>query len=179
MTEEIWKDVVNYEGVYQISNIGNLKSLDRKLGGTRYKGKEKRKHLSGRGYLYSKLSIGGVQKSLFIHKLVAEAFLENTENKPHVNHIDGNKINNKVENLEWCTHAENMRHAMRTGLNDGHSKFKEGNTNSNSKVTSEQVIEIRRLKTETKLSNYVIGNMFNIYESAVRKIATRQNWKHI
>lgn len=109
--QEIWKDIVNFEGIYQISNFGNLKSFKRNREGHVLSEKDKRGH-----YLSVILCYQSKTRCTRIHRLVAEAFIPNPENKPQVNHIDGNKQNNRVDNLEWATAIENMAHARETGL---------------------------------------------------------------
>ena len=111
--QEIWKDIKGFEGKYQISNLGRVKSLQRNGRPERIL----RLNLI-KGYAYTTLSNGsrGNKKKLKVHRLVAEAFIPNPHNKPEVNHIDGDKRNCKVENLEWVTHQENCKHAYETGL---------------------------------------------------------------
>lgn len=115
---EIWVDIEGYEGLYQVSNFGRVRSLDR-IGdnGRIYKGVTKALSDNGRGYLQVNLKIKGKQRNLYIHRLVAQAFIPNPENKPEVNHIDGDKSNNFVSNLEWVTHVENVKHCFENGLN--------------------------------------------------------------
>lgn len=107
-TEEIWKDVVGYEGHYKVSNLGNIMSFKHKKSG-----KLMKKHYNGRGYLSLDICKDGNVKKWSIHRLVATAFLPNIENKPCVNHIDGNPSNNNLNNLEWCTYSENELHSFR------------------------------------------------------------------
>lgn len=111
--EEIWKDIPGYEGLYQISNKQMVKSLSRKeFGGrNRIRGERILKPRTDRGgYLHVALSKNGETKNLSIHRLVAIAFIPNPDNKLCVNHIDGVKKNNSIDNLEWCTHSENTKH---------------------------------------------------------------------
>lgn len=120
MIEE-WRDVKGYEGIYQVSNTGEVRSLDRKCvysNGDQHihKGKTLTKTINNHGYFYISLCINSKPKKKFIHRLVAEAFIPNPENKGNVNHKDGNPLNNNVNNLEWATYKENSRHAFRTGL---------------------------------------------------------------
>lgn len=115
--EEIWKDIEGYEGLYQVSNLGKVKSLERKdRYGRTFKEKIKQLQVDKDGYLRTSLwkEKNGSLKQ--VHRLVAVAFIPNEENKPIVNHIDGNKQNNNVKNLEWCTNSENDLHAYRLGL---------------------------------------------------------------
>ena len=118
---EIWKDIKGYEGMYQVSNLGNIKSLERykrnhsKL--QKIEEKLLKLHINKtNGYVYVVLTKDTIEKNIRVHKLVAQAFIENSNNKPQINHIDGNKQNNRVDNLEWCTQSENELHAYRTGL---------------------------------------------------------------
>lgn len=118
--DEIWKDILGYEGSYQVSNFGRVRSLPRlkgsKHGGvTAIKGRIL-KPLSGRAYLSVFLLSNGKRLNVSIHRLVAQAFLSNPSKKEHVNHIDCNKTNNNASNLEWCTRSENARHAVENGL---------------------------------------------------------------
>ena len=117
MIKEIWKDIPEYEGLYQISNYGQIKSLTF-INKQCKKKREKilKSYINNRGYKIIKLTKNKTKKAFFIHRLVAENFIDNLENKKEVNHIDGNKLNNNVKNLEWCTRSENMHHAYEIGL---------------------------------------------------------------
>jgi hypothetical protein len=122
MINEIWIDIKNYEGIYQISNFGNVKSIMRI--GKHNKGRKwqirKERTLKnrndGRGYYSVILYKGNTKISYRIHRLVAKAFIPNINNRPEINHKDGNKQNNNVDNLEWCTRKENTSHARQNGL---------------------------------------------------------------
>ena len=109
--EEIWRDVVGYEGYYEVSSYGNVRGLDRQIdtkhGGRFVKGKQLRLHKSIDGYVSVDLSANGVAKSQLVHRLVAQAFIPNPNNLPCINHKDEDKHNNYVGNLEWCTYAYN------------------------------------------------------------------------
>ena len=105
---EVWKEIEGYEGMYSVSTPGNVYSIR--------SGKLLKPNKDHGGYLYVSLFNHCKQKCAKIHRLVAEAFIKNPETKRTVNHIDGNKENNCVENLEWATHSENIIHANKSGL---------------------------------------------------------------
>ena len=108
---EIWKDIEGFEGLYQVSNLGRTKSLN-----YNHTKKEKilKPSLNEKGYLLVNLYKEGKGRSYLVHRLVAQAFIPNPEDKPQVNHKDEDKTNNKVENLEWVTSKENINYGTRT-----------------------------------------------------------------
>lgn len=119
----VWKDIKGFEGFYQISSEGKIRSLDRytkhKCGKIQFnKGKELKINTNNKGYLYIMLYKNSKYKKFYIHRLVAETFLEQNEFKNEVNHKDGNPKNNNLENLEYVTHKENMIHMSKV-LNKG------------------------------------------------------------
>lgn len=120
---EIWKDIEGYEGKYLISNCGNVKSLIDKNGN--YRETIIVARMGNTGYLYVNLYKHSRAKSLKIHRLVANAFVDKPDNAQCVNHIDGNKTNNNANNLEWCTYKENTQHAYKFGL----AKVRRGKNN--------------------------------------------------
>ena len=117
---EEWKDIKGYEGQYQVSNFGNVRSLDRyviHMGNKMFcKGKNIKLTKSNGGYMVFHFSINGKMKALNVHRLVAEAFIDNPDNKPCVNHLDCNRTNNRIDNLEWCTHSENIKYSFKYGM---------------------------------------------------------------
>lgn len=122
---ENWKPIKGYEGLYEISDMGRVRSLDRETRHNFYdgakctiKGKILKPYVTRTGYIRATLIKGGKREKVFVHRLVAQAFLGDSEGKPQVNHIDGNKANNFASNLEWCTNKENTVHALKHGLLD-------------------------------------------------------------
>lgn len=138
---EEWKKIAGYND-YLVSNNGRIKSLERlvpmPMGGFR-KCIEKilKPRIGIHGYYYVNLANENAIKSMCIHKIVALSFIENPGNKRCVNHKDGNKLNNKVSNLEWATHGENNQHAYDTGLKTGAAKGKLGHLNPTSKKVAQ------------------------------------------
>ncbi|MBO5138700.1 MAG: HNH endonuclease [Bacilli bacterium] len=125
---EDWKDIKGYEGYYQISSLGRVKSLTRVVvckNKHKFTCREKILKLNTRnGYYVVNFQKEGLKRSFQIHRLVAIHFINNPQNKPQVNHIDGNKKNNNVNNLEWVTIKENINHAFNIGLS---SKIRHNN----------------------------------------------------
>ena len=120
---EIWKDVKDFEGIYQISNLGNFKSVDRinihkdRWGNSikyKIKGKPKRYSLNNKGYCVIQLYKNGKTKHYLLYRLVAEAFIPNPNNLPEVNHKDENKLNNCIDNLHWCTRIYNNTYGIQS-----------------------------------------------------------------
>ncbi len=175
--EEIWKDIEGYEGLYQVSNLGRVKSLGRSFigkSGRQYLVVEKLRKVSyaDNGYLVVGLYRNSRGKTFYVHRLVSSAFLLNSENKGTVNHINGQKDDNRAENLEWATQAENIKHAIDNGLKDSI-----GERNGISKLTEQQVITIKY--GLTGLDQQKIAEMYNVTQTTVSKIRTGRNWKHI
>lgn len=160
-TQEIWRDVCGYEGIYQVSNLGRVKRENRILTLT-----------LRNNYMYAHLSLHCKQKQVRVHRLVAEAFLPYETGKPCVNHIDGNTLNNCVWNLEWCTYSENRIHALSHNLADY------GENSSNAKLRNEDVYEIRIL-LENGMKQKDIASIYNVHPSVISNIKTNKKWKYI
>ena len=126
--KEEWRDIEGYEGMYQVSNLGRVRSLDRHVknwvGKKLMKGKMISVCNDGRGYLLVNLWKNNKPKNIRTHRLIAKAFIPNPENKPQINHINGDGTDNRIENLEWCTASENIQHAHNTGLASNVNKRK-------------------------------------------------------
>lgn len=116
--EEIWKEIAGYEGLYQVSNMGRVKSLDRvvkisTMGSIRLvKSRILKPNLNTHGYLYVNLSKEGKVVPKKVHRLIAEAFIPNPDNKPFIDHINTVTTDNRIENLRWCTQKENMNNPI-------------------------------------------------------------------
>ena len=132
MEDVIWKPVVGFEGSYEVSNLGEIRSVARisSYHDPRWNTTVTRAYKSCiikqnnvSGYKFIGLYKGGKLYQFYVHRLVAQAFIPNPENKPEVNHIDGDKSNNHVSNLEWCTRIENQHHAMINGLTPSGQHF--------------------------------------------------------
>lgn len=185
MENEVWKDVIDYEGIYQVSNTAKIRSIDRLCyvenhGKTRCSVTQKRKgriiipYRSKRtGYYMVVLSKNGVHKTKNIHRLMAVAHIPNPENKPQVNHKDGNKVNNKIENLEWVTHKENIIHAFENKLVKGSV----GEGSHLSKLKKEDVLIIRDMLSKG-VSMGVIARKYLVSRSSIFSIKHNESWKY-
>jgi len=147
--EEIWKKIKGYEEYYEVSNLGRIRSLDRlRWNGRGYQkqlGAIKRQTVNNMGYYVVGLSKDGKNTLFLVHRIIAEAFIPNPKNLPLVNHIDGNKLNITLENLEWSTHAKNNAHAIESGLNIVKKKIKGIHTKTNEIVYFESAREADRV----------------------------------
>ena len=166
--KEVWKDIEGYEGYYQVSNLGRVRSVDRivetSLG---YKSNRKEKMLkpglSQDGYELVGLSKSGKTKSFTVHRLVAGKFI--CQNGAlEVNHINGDKTDNSVRNLEYVTGSENMQHSFDNGLRKN-------------KINREEADEIRDLYANTSLTQLEIGKIYGISKNMVSDIWLNKKWK--
>jgi len=170
---EVWKNIVGFEN-YKVSNLGNVIGLEIKTDFGRatkiYPERVINAWIDKKGYHYIDICKKGKYKRYLLHRLVAMHFIENTHKKPQVNHIDGIKSNNKVENLEWCTAKENLKHARDTGLNDN-----SGEKNYQSKLSESDVLYIRNSKETQKQ----LCEKFNISQSGISSVLRFKTYKNV
>lgn len=164
---EIWKDIKGFECSYEVSNLGNLRSKERFVkhykGGVRlYKSSKKQIRLNDKGYLRCNLKLDGKRFDFTVHQLVAKSFLENKYNKPQVNHINGIKTDNRVENLEWCTNSENIQHSIKIRL-------------VKTKLSDFEAMQIYNSKKSTR----ELGKIYNISSSIICEIKNKKAYKHL
>ena len=180
MTKRIeWKEIKGYEGSYEVSNLGEVRSMDRNIkysNGTivPYKGKLKKQSIDKYGYAYVGLYLNQNHKQGMIHRLVANAFIDNIDNKPQINHIDGNKLNNHVDNLEWVTAQENLTHAVDIGLLDNVS----GEGHYKAKLTNKDVVKIRQRVSNGE--NYQsIADDYGVVKSTIGFLINGKTWSRV
>jgi hypothetical protein len=157
---EIWKTITNFEN-YEVSNLGKIR---RKY----LKGYKFRKPVNQRGYSTITFSIGYNFKKFQIHRLVAIEFLENLENKSCVNHINGIKDDNRVENLEWVTHSENEKHSFRV-------LGKKSNGIIKRKIPIDKINDIKNM-SKGGISQRAIAKLFNVSQSAIYKVVNNKTY---
>lgn len=181
MEEEIWKDIEGFEGMYQISSNGRVKSLPRTTWFTNKNGESKFISVRGRimkphkqKYLKAYLNLNGNTNMISVHRLVAMSFIPNPENKPQVNHVDGDKFNNNVNNLEWVTLSENRRHAFDTGLQSP----KRGVKSHLATHTESDVINVLNA-WNSGMKKINISRMYNVSISFVDRVVDGKSWRHI
>lgn len=176
---EVWRDVLGYEGYYQVSNLGRVKSLTRKEpsrgNSTRLRrGRFMKPKLTHDGYYEHALSKDKKRVFIRTHRLVLLTFEPIEDVKEfEVNHINGTKTDNLIDNLEWVTPKQNIHHSIEIGLQNPI-----GESNSNSKTTNEQVIQARLLKNQGKTYKE-IADAVNIPVGRVKRIVNSYSWKHL
>lgn len=175
-TIEIWKDIEGYKGLYQVSNLGRVKSLAGKRFG-RCESQEKImcSFPAPNGYLRIPFNVKGSRKSKSIHRLVAENFIPNPENKPTVNHKNGIKTDNRVENLEWATPKENIRHAHLNGL----SISAKGSSVKGSKLTECLIPEIRAKYSTGKYTQKQLAAEYKVCLMSINLLVRGKTWAHV
>ncbi|EAA7987469.1 endodeoxyribonuclease [Salmonella enterica] len=179
MLSENAKDIPGYEGRYAVTSDGKVYSHSKivkgKSGSERLvKGRWLKPGVNSRGYMTCHLAAqDGTSSSKSVHRLVAETFIDNPCNNGYVNHIDGNKLNNNVCNLEWVTSSENQLHAYKNKLKEPVS----GERHTNSKLTKYDVVEIKRLDS-IGIKRCEIAKIFNVDKSLISLILNGKAWRH-
>jgi hypothetical protein len=175
--QEEFRDVPGYEGLYQASNLGRVKSLKREnFNGCKYSKSNDimmKQSVLKIGYLCVNFSFKSKVKMKYIHRLVVESFIENVEDKPQVNHKNGIKTDNKIKNLEWATRKENSQHAIKNNL----IKIPKGENHVRSKLIEKEVLEIRnRCKNE---SIKLLAIEYKVHPTTIQDIKQKRSWKHL
>jgi len=162
-------NLIGWEGVYTIDKLGNIFDI--------VKNKNIKHYNHNHGYVNVTLRGRGLKNRVhLLHRLIAIHFIPNPKNLPTVNHIDGDKKNNSIENLEWCTYAENNEHATRTGLNKhiGHLKRDD---HPLAKLTQKKANRIRELKKEGIFSTKEISIIYQVSDSAINNLLKNRTWQ--
>lgn len=177
---DVWYPYPGHEDLFEVTKSGRVRRLPCVLpsrGGTRLHRGGERKVFLVNGYPAVNCRINGKQKTLLIHRAIAELFVPNPDGKPYVNHIDGQKDNNDPENLEWCTHRENMQHAHDTGLIPP-SSIGPGEKSPAAKLTNDDVSEIKRL-LRNGCSCREVAQRFGVCAGTIDHIRAGRTWEHI
>jgi hypothetical protein len=161
---ETFRDIQGYESQYEISNLGRVRNKNKDCFVCIKTGKV--------GYNVVNLWKYNEYKTFYIHRLTAIHFIDNPKGLDEVNHLDGNKLNNSISNLEWVTTGENVRHAISTGLTPL------GDRRKNAKLSNADALEIYRLSHSGILAS-IIAEMFNISKTQVYQIKNKKEWRHI
>lgn len=180
----IKKDVIGYEGLYFVTSEGEIFSHDRKVLRINRSNRNEKYYIkikglkikikkNLKGYVRCTLSKKGKPKTFSVHRVVAQAFLNQHLGQVQVNHKNGNKDDNRLENLEWVTPKDNIRHAIKTGLININ-----GEKHYNSKLNSSHVLNIKKLIKEGK-SNVYISKIYNVDPTNISCIRLNKSWKHI
>lgn len=177
IVDEIWKDVVGFEGYYQVSNLGRVRSVDRIIlykNGRQsfYKGQILKPRIARHGYYQLVLREPSVKKSFTVHLVVAPAFLGDRPKGFHVNHIDGDKLNNRVENLEYCSPKDNTHHAFRLGLCD--TRIGDNHHGAKLRDSDIPVIRDRVLQGHT---HKAIAEDYGVCAATISHVVAGRNWE--
>lgn len=177
--QEIWKPVLGYEGRYEVSNLGAVRTVGRYISAPqgRIRWLPERNlstHITARGYVQTMFKVGSKAIHQLAHRLVAEAFIPNNGDLPQVNHLDGDKQNNCSTNLEWTTSQDNCLHARHENLYEQARGEKAGGA----KLTAAAVVDIRE-RAASGITHDSLSRTYGIDRSAITRIINRQRWAHI
>ena len=171
---ELWKDISGYVGIYQISNLGNVKSLIRKRRRTEI---ILDPGVDSDGYLQTSLRKNNIGVARKVHRLVLETFIGPRLHEMVARHLDGNRRNNRLNNLTWGTMVENAQDAVRHGTSPGFKSH--GTNNGQSKLTESKVVKIKQLLSLQKHSQREIAKMFDISFQTISLIKLGKIWKYV
>lgn len=173
--KEIWKEVKGYEGLYEVSNLGNVRSINRIIKNKFYKGKILITKIDKDGYLQLGLSKNGTKKYFRVHRLVAQAFIPNPSNLPQVNHKDEVKDNNNVKNLEWCDNKYNSSYGTKNNrmIETRNKKYLKNREKSIIQLTlsGEFIKEYKSLSDASKINKLSIGNLWKALNGKIRQLS--------
>jgi hypothetical protein len=177
---EIWKPIKGYEDYYEVSTKGRIRTIERYITLPTHKYLKKQKLLTqfidGRGYFHIKLYDGsGKPKSTTVHRVVAITFLDNPNNLLEINHIDHNKHNNCLDNLEWVSRGENIKHSY---VHRDPKTYK-GSGNKNSKLTEQEVIDIRSEYKTGTVTYKKLAIKYNVGITLIGYIINNKIWRHV
>jgi HNH endonuclease len=171
--EEIWRDYIS--GYIEVSNLGNLRTIDRLVNN----GKGSFQHRKSQaikatvnitGYRTVILCHNSTRKTMSLHRIVAETFLDNPGNLPCVNHIDGDKLNNRVDNLEWISHSDNQRHAYDTGLK---------RRDALAAISADDALCIYNSFKNSENTLIGLAGIFGVTKGCIQRICYGDTWKHV
>ena len=179
--EEVWRPINGYEGCYEVSNIGRIKSLNRYVNPRSLRLVRCRIMVPWitKGYFCVSLCRYGVIKKRYVHRLMASAFLLNPNNYPCINHKNGVKTDNIIENIEWFTYSYNNQHALDYGLRDRKKSSRPGEKNPNAKLTLNDVLEIRQVLKNRKETQKSISKRYQVSEDTIQRINTNRSWSNV
>lgn len=178
--KEKWKDIPSYEGHYQVSNLGRIKSLEKviiNVNGIKHKRKSRilKPYKDSKGYLCVDLRLDNKRFNARVHRMVGICFIKNPNKYPQINHINGIKTDNNVQNLEWCTNKQNCIHAHQNNLTNPARGVNHG-----SRVLEEhEVIEIFKEYHENGTYQYLIAKKYGISQGQVHNIVSKKHWGHL
>ena len=161
---------------YYITENGDVYSeLNGKYGLLNGQLKKMKSRINDNGYEIIGLKIDGKSTTKRIHRMIAEMYIENPNNYPIINHKDGNKLNNHISNLEWCSYSHNLKHSYDNNLRQAAPK--KGSENNMAKLTEKQVLEIRKLFDKHTIKE--ISEMYGVSKSCIKQIKHHRTWRHL
>lgn len=172
---EIWKDIKGYEGLYQVSNLGRVKSLPKNRNSLEKGEMFLKPYINKKGYFHVRLYKNTLSHDFLVHRLVGTHFIPNPDNKLQINHLINDKSNNRCSNLEWCTGTENVRHAWATGINTP----RKGVLNGMAKLNDEKVILIKEQYKAGGTTYRKLAKEYSVDYALIQRIMAGRSWVHV